>query len=76
MMVHDPFRDLRLAVHKAKMATYSTYEKQAEDLKKIFEACVRLLQSHGIVEFDTNDRLVKANPEKYYGHAAFSVLRS
>lgn len=76
MMVHDPFRDLRLMCHKAKQAMYGNYEKQAEDLKKVFEACVRVLQSHGVVEFDTNDRLVKANPEKYYGLATFSVLRS
>jgi hypothetical protein len=76
MMVHDPFRDLRLAVHKAKQIEYSVYEKKADDLKKVYEACIRLLQSHGVVEFDTNDRVVKANPEKYYSLVAFSLTRS
>lgn len=76
MMVHDPFRDLRLAVHKEKQAAYAVYEKRAEDLKKVYEACIRHLQSHGVVELDNNDRLVKANPEKYYSLAAFSIMRS
>jgi hypothetical protein len=73
MMTSDYLRDLRLLCHKAKQDEYAEIAKLVLERRKVLEACVRALQSHGVVEFDTNDSYVKNNLEKAYSLAAFSM---
>ncbi len=73
MMTSDYLRDLRLLCHKAKQDEYTEIVKLVESRKAIYEACIRKLQSHGVVEFETNDRYVKNNLEKAYSLVAFSL---